>query len=83
MERVYNLRANLCHHHLDKGNTQKLKDVMFLDLCLENYFRGLTERIMHHDIGFANYVREVLIILKNLRLSFQWSELKYLRDDWE
>ena len=83
MDRVLNLRKNLCHNHMDKNNTQKLKDVMFLDLCLESYTRTLTERIMHIDIGFQSYLREVGIILNNLKLSYNWSELRYLRDDWE
>jgi hypothetical protein len=37
---------------------------------------------MHIDIGFESYVREVSIILRNLCLSYQWTELKYLKDDW-
>jgi hypothetical protein len=43
---------------------------MFLDLALEAYIRTLTERIMHIDIGFEAYVREVSVILKNLCLSY-------------
>ena len=39
MDRVYSLRANLVHHHLDRNNVAKLKDVIFLDLCLESYTR--------------------------------------------
>ena len=56
---------------------------MFLDLCLESYTRTLTERIMHIDIGFQAYLREVSIILNNLKLSYNWSEMRYLRDDWD
>lgn len=83
MDRVLALRANLCHNHMDRNNTQKLRDISFLDLCCEGYLRALTERIMHVDIGFEAYVREVGIILNNLRLSYSYSELKYCRDDWE
>ena len=83
MDRVLALRKNLCYNHIDKNNTQKLKDVLFLDLCLESYTRTLTERIMHIDIGFDSYLREVGIILNNLKLSYNWSELRYLKDDWE
>ena len=82
MERVSALRHNLCNHHLNHNDTQKLKDILFLDLCLEQYLRQLTERIMHIDIGFEGYVREVSIILSNLALSYSWNELGYLRDDW-
>lgn len=82
MGRALALRSNLCHHHLDQNNTGKLKDILFLDLCLEAYVRALTERIMHIDIGFEAYVQEVALILNNLCLSYQWHELKYCRDDW-
>lgn len=83
MERIQHLRSNLCHNHLDRSNTQKLKDILFLDLCLEGYLRKLTEQIMHIDIGFNEYIREISIILSNLILSYNWEELKYVRDDWD
>lgn len=83
MDRVYALRQNLCQHHLDCNNIGKLKDILFLDLALEGYTRQLTEKIMHIDIGFDQYIREISIILNNLCLSFNWNELKYCRDDWE
>lgn len=38
MDRVLALRYNLKNHY-DKSNTHKLKDVIFLDLCLEAYTR--------------------------------------------
>lgn len=59
IDRILSLRQNLCNNHLDKNNTQKLKDIMFLDLCLEQLVRKLTEQIMHIDIGFQGYIREV------------------------
>ena len=55
---------------MDRNNTRKLKDIMFLDLGLEAYLRLLTERIMHIDIGFEGYIREASIILHNLSLSY-------------
>mmetsp|Transcript_7821 Transcript_7821/g.13107 ORF Transcript_7821/g.13107 Transcript_7821/m.13107 type:complete len:574 (-) Transcript_7821:376-2097(-) len=83
MERVLALRSNLCHNHMDRNNSGKLKDIVFLDLCLESYTRTLTERIMHIDIGFGAYIRELGLILNNLCLSYGWLELKYVRDDYE
>lgn len=70
MERVSKLRHNLHQYHYDKKNLAKIKDVMFLDLGLESYLRGLTEKIMSIDIGFENYIREAAIILSNLLLSY-------------
>jgi hypothetical protein len=83
MERVSKLRHNLNAYHYDKGNHNKLKDILFLDLGLEAYLRILSERIMHIDIGFEAYIREASIILSNLVLSFQWSELNYCKEDWD
>jgi len=85
MDRALALRTNLVKNHYDHHNTQKLKDIIFLDLCLESYARQLTERIMHLDLGFEAYVREVTIILDNLVLSYggNWNELKYCREDWQ
>ena len=70
MDRTLALRNNLCANHHDKYNIGKLKDVLFLDLCLESYTRQLTERIMHIDIGFEAYLREVSILLNNLVLTY-------------
>lgn len=39
MDRALALRNNLCKNHIDLHNTQKLKEVQFLDLCLESYAR--------------------------------------------
>ena len=38
---------------------------------------------MHIDIGFEPYLREVSIILANLSMSYEWQEIKYLKEDWE
>jgi hypothetical protein len=57
-------------NHIDLNNTQKLKDI-------------LSEKIMHIDIGFESYIREISIILNNLSLSFTWNEINFCRDDWE
>jgi hypothetical protein len=70
MDRVLALRGNLCQNHFQNASTQKLKDIIFLDCCLEGYTRALTERIMHVDIGFNAYIREISIILSNLCLSY-------------
>lgn len=70
MDRVSSLRHNLHKNHHDKINIHKLKDVMFLDLGLESYMRGLTEKIMAYDLGFENYIREGDILLSNLVLSY-------------
>ena len=83
MDRVTRLRQNLNQNHMDRGNVKKLKDIMFLDLGLETNLRVLTERIMHIDIGFKAYVREITLILSNLVFSYQWNELNTCKEDWD
>lgn len=83
MERVSKLRYNLNNYHYDKGNRSKLKDIMFLDLGLEEYLRALTERIMHIDIGFEGYIREIAIVMSNVVLSYKWEELAACKQDWD
>jgi len=83
MERISKLRFNLHQHHFDYNNTHKIKDIIFLDLALEAQLRTLTEKIIHIDIGFEAYCREIAIILSNLQLSYQWDELKVCKDDWD
>lgn len=39
MERVLTLRKNIVHNHYDRNNSNKLKDIIFMDLCLESYTR--------------------------------------------
>ena len=53
-----------------------------MDLCLEGYIKTLSDRIMHIDIGFEAYVRQVGILLANLALSYRWSEIKVCLADW-
>jgi hypothetical protein len=38
---------------------------------------------MHIVIDFDVYLIEISILLDNLCLSYQWIELKYIRDDWQ
>ena len=53
MERVTHTRSILAKDHLNQHqNNNKIRDVLFLDLCLEGYVKTLSDRIMHIDIGF-------------------------------
>lgn len=76
------MRSNLDQNH-KKGGTQKVKDVLFVDVVLEAQIRALTEKIMHIDIGFESYLRECSLLLANLSMSFEWNEIKVLKEDWD
>lgn len=43
----------------------------------------MADRIIHIDIGFDAWMREVNIILKNLAMSFRFDELKVCQKDFE
>jgi hypothetical protein len=71
IDRVIAIRKKLFHYHIHPNQaTNKLKDIMFLDICLENYVKTLCDRIVHIDIGFKSYLRQISQILDNLRMSF-------------
>lgn len=38
---------------------------------------------MHIDIGFEGYLREISIFLANLSISYEWEEIKYLKEEWD
>ena len=83
MERVTALRKKLHEYHLNTNtNTPKMKDLLFLDIALEQYVKTLADRIIHIDIGFGAYMREVGILLDHLSLNSTWSEPRSVREDW-
>lgn len=60
MDRVNALRSKLHSYHInEKTDTYKLKDILFLDLGLEQYTKTLADRIVHIDIGFEAFIREI------------------------
>ncbi len=83
MERVSGLRHNLNYNHYDRNNIHKIKDIIFLDVALEGHLRQLVERVLHHHMSFEDYMKEAAMILSNLCLSFQWSELRACKEDWD
>jgi alpha-glucan,water dikinase len=64
-------------------DTNKLRDLLFLDLALENQLRKLVEKIIHVNLQFENYIDEINFILRNILLNFSsYSELKKTANDW-
>jgi len=84
MDRVTSLRVKLNTYHINKDQSHmKLKDVLFLDLALQQYIKILADRIIHIDIGFEALMREVLIIMRNLSMTYRWEELAVCVKDLE
>ncbi len=60
-----------------------LRNLLFLDINLENYFRQLIESIIHIQKNFEEYFEEILLILNNLIYSHpNYIELKLCYEDW-
>ncbi len=69
-------KNNLNHH-------DKLRDLIFLDIGLEVYFRQLVEKIIHlKTFKFENYISEIKMILRNLCISHKFQEIHNVYDDW-
>ena len=61
----------------------KLRDLLFFDGALIIYLRQITEKIMHIDMDFSNYVSEVTALLKNIDITYDnYPEIKNCLDDW-
>ena len=84
METVLSLRQKLVHDHYHTKDIDKLKHVMFLDLCLESYTRQITESVMHQNYELPYYVMEISVLLDNLILSYgsDWKELSCCKEDF-
>jgi len=84
IDRVTILRSKLNQFHIDvKQQTHKLRDILFLDLALESYVKTLCDRIVHIDIGFTQFARQIALIIENLQYGFQWEEIKMCCLDWK
>jgi len=57
----------------------KLRNVIFLDLNLEDNLRRLVEKLLQYDIGFENYKKEIQHLLDNLCETYAWHELHIVR----
>jgi len=61
----------------------KLRDLLFLDLALENHMRQLVEKIIHINIEFEFYIDQTSLILKNILANFShYTELLHAANDW-
>lgn len=61
----------------------KLRDLLFLDLAIENYMRQLVEKIIHINLEFDLYIDEISLIIKNIMANYKnFEELKHTANDW-
>ena len=65
------------------NDIKKLRDVLFFELSLEVYIRQLVERIIHIQLNYQQYVDEISLVIRNIKVSFfNYSEFSICLDDW-
>ena len=68
---------------INKGDNMKLREVLFLEISLEIYVRQLVEKMIHIKLEFKDYISEIAIVLKNIKISFpNYSEFNLCYEDW-
>ena len=86
LNRVANLREELdkiIKDLINKGDNNKLREVLFLEISLEIYVRQLVEKMIHIKLDFKNYISEISIVLKHIQISFpNFSEFNICYQDW-
>ena len=61
----------------------KLRDVLFFELSLEVYVRQLVEKIIHIKLNYQQYIDEINLVLRNIKVSYpNYSEFNICLDDW-
>ena len=71
----------LIHECLDDHG--RLRDLLFFDGSLIIYLRQITEKILHINMDFSNYVNEITALLKNICITYNnYPEIKICLDDW-
>ena len=61
----------------------KLRDVLFFELSLEVYVRQLVEKIIHIKLNYQQYIDEISLVLRNIKVSYpNYSEFNICMDEW-
>lgn len=65
-----------------QGNSNVVRDLLFLDLALENFLRVVVERSLHLHLS-AQLVELIAMVLENLIITKGNDELTYCLHQWE
>ena len=61
----------------------RLRDLLFFDGALLIYLRQITEKILHVNMDFSNYVSEITALLKNINITYNnYPEINICLEDW-
>ncbi len=81
MERITWFRRGLGEFVAAASYKDLLVDCMYLDLGMEYYQRQLVEKVIHIDVGLANYFKEISLLLDNIIVSYKWREVEICREE--
>ena len=86
LQKVSELREELnaiIKNLINKGDNIKLREVLFLEISLEIYVRQLVEKMIHIKLDLKDYISEISIVLKHIKISFpNFSEFNLCYEDW-
>ncbi|MBW2163567.1 MAG: hypothetical protein JRF43_03735, partial [Deltaproteobacteria bacterium] len=66
-----------------QGNSSVVRDLLFLDLALENFLRVVVERSLHLHLSADQLVELIAMVLENLLISKGNDELTHCLHQWE
>jgi alpha-glucan,water dikinase len=66
-----------------QGNSNVVRDLLFLDLALENFLRVVVERSLHLHLSADQLVELIAMVLENLLITKGNDELTYCLHQWE
>ena len=81
VEKITETRRRLTNHL--KGNRDKVRDLLFLDLALEDFLRTVIEKNMGPDLGSNQLVELISMVVENLSLSGTHPEIGLCFHHWE
>ena len=74
MDRVLEVRKELIRE-LETKSLELFREIVYLDMALENYTRQLCEEIFHVEIDLVYLFKELVILLENVKFTCRSSEL--------
>lgn len=77
---VSEMLNNICLHDNDNN---KVRDLIFFDISLEDYLRQLIEKIIHISLSFETYIHLITLMIENVKYSFpHYIEINLIWVDW-
>lgn len=65
-----------------EADTRRVRDMLFLDLALEDFLRVVIERNIHKDLDGDGLVELIEMVLENIRFSYDNDELSVTCQEW-